>query len=53
MKEDLEAAIDFIKMKYQILVKNNPERLRIHVVNSMDEDSVMIAFKDVQNFFNK
>jgi guanine nucleotide-binding protein G(i) subunit alpha len=42
---DVEAAIEFIKQKYKILVKENPERLQIQVINAMDEDSVINAFK--------
>jgi guanine nucleotide-binding protein G(i) subunit alpha len=48
---DVEAAIEFIKQKYKSLVKENPERLQIQVINSMDEDSVINAFKGFQEFY--
>jgi guanine nucleotide-binding protein G(i) subunit alpha len=48
---DLEAAIEFVKQKYKSLVKENPERLQIQVINSMDEDSVINAFKGFQEFY--
>jgi guanine nucleotide-binding protein G(i) subunit alpha len=47
---DLEAAIEFVKQKYKSLVKENPERLQIQVINSMDEDSVINAFKGFLDF---
>jgi guanine nucleotide-binding protein G(i) subunit alpha len=47
--KDVDAALKFIKEKYQQLVKENPERLQLQVINAMDEDSVMKAFKSFQN----
>jgi guanine nucleotide-binding protein G(i) subunit alpha len=49
---DVEAAIEFIKQKYKGLVKENPERLQIQVINAMDEDSVINAFKGFQEFYS-
>jgi guanine nucleotide-binding protein G(i) subunit alpha len=49
---DVEAAIEFIKQKYKSLVKENPERLQIQVINAMDEDSVINAFKGFQEFYS-
>jgi guanine nucleotide-binding protein G(i) subunit alpha len=46
---DEDAAIDFIKMKYKNEIKIDPQRLQIFVVNSLDEDSVMEAFGEVEN----
>jgi guanine nucleotide-binding protein G(i) subunit alpha len=48
---DVEAAIEFIKQKYKSLVKENPERLQIQVINAMDEDSVINTFKEFVDFF--
>jgi guanine nucleotide-binding protein G(i) subunit alpha len=48
---DVEAAIEFIKQKYKSLVKENSERLQIQVINAMDEDSVINAFKEFVDFF--
>jgi guanine nucleotide-binding protein G(i) subunit alpha len=45
---DVEASIEFIKEKYQLLVKENPERLQIQVINAMDENSVIKAFQGFQ-----
>jgi guanine nucleotide-binding protein G(i) subunit alpha len=46
---DEDAAIDFIKMKYKNEIKIDPQRLQIFIVNSLDEDSVMEAFGEVEN----
>jgi hypothetical protein len=48
---DAEAAIELKKQKFKSLVKENPERLQIQVINSMDEDSVINAFKGFQEFY--
>jgi guanine nucleotide-binding protein G(i) subunit alpha len=47
--KDVDAAIDFISMKYKNLMKE-PERLKTFVVNVMDEQSVFQAFGNVQNY---
>jgi guanine nucleotide-binding protein G(i) subunit alpha len=49
--KDVEAALEFIQNKYRNVVQNNSERLYIQIINAMDEDSVINAFKKVQNFY--